>query len=270
MEFLIAVDLEGIHGVVGTPFQTLTECEDYKKAIEGAELEVDTVAKTLFENGATKVAVWDNHGGKDNIDFGNMDPRIIKIKPTRGQRRYDFVKEHNFTGVLFMGYHAMEGTFGGVLAHTFSSVGIQYVKLNGKPVGELAIDSYICKAFGIPAIFVSSDDKGVREMLEFSPRIASVVTKYGERRNQAKLKDRETVLNEMKENTKKAISLIKEVEIPDFPKIAHLEIRYTRAERADQIYDKVINDPDIPMYRGEDSHVLHFEITNPQFIPALL
>lgn len=270
MEFLIAVDLEGIHGVVGTPYQTLTECDDYPKAIEGAELEVDTVAKTLFENGATKVAVWDNHGGKDNLDFENMDSRIIKMMPIRGQLRYEFVKEHNFDGVLFMGYHAMEGTLGGVLAHTFTSVGIQYVKINGKPVGELAIDSYICKALGIPAIFVSSDDKGVKEMLEFSPKVASVVTKFGEKRNEARLKDRYTVLEEMKENAKKAISLINEVEIPEFPRIAHVEIRYTRAERADQIYEKTINNPEIPMYRGEDSHILHFEITNPQFIPALL
>jgi len=48
MKFIIACDLEGIHGVVGEPFLTLTESADYQAALEGALLEIDTAAKALY------------------------------------------------------------------------------------------------------------------------------------------------------------------------------------------------------------------------------
>lgn len=38
MEFIIACDPEGIHGVVGEPYKTLNESYDYKAATEGAVL----------------------------------------------------------------------------------------------------------------------------------------------------------------------------------------------------------------------------------------
>ena len=74
MEYLIAVDLEGIGGVVGEPYKTLTESRDYKISTENAAREINSAVKALFDNGATKVAVWDNHGGKNNLDFSKISP----------------------------------------------------------------------------------------------------------------------------------------------------------------------------------------------------
>ena len=74
MEFIIACDLEGIHGVIGEAYKTLGESFDYQKAVEGAELEINTAAKALFDSGAEKVIVWDNHGGGGNVDFSSLIP----------------------------------------------------------------------------------------------------------------------------------------------------------------------------------------------------
>ena len=270
MEYLIAIDLEGIHGVVGEPYGKLSKDSPYHApAAEAAALELNAAIKALFDNGATKVAVWDNHGGGNNIDFSKVDPRAIKIEPKGCKFRFDFVREHNFSHILFMGYHAMEGTPKGVLAHTFNSTAIQYVKLNGKGIGELGIDSYICQTHGITPIFVSSDHKGVEEMREIFPAIRSVTTKYGIRRNEAKLKERETVLKEIYDEVTLAVTDNRVTHSPAFPRIAHLEVRYTRAEHADEVYDRNGADGTIPMYRGEDSHVLCFEVERPQYIPKL-
>ena len=161
MEYLIAVDLEGIHGVVGEPYKTLTESFDYKDACEGAALEINAVADELFKGGATKVCVWDNHGAGKSIDFSKVDPRCEKIDPTGDEFRYDFVKRYNFKNVIFLGYHAAEGVPGGVLAHTYSSKSIQYLLLDGDTVGELTVDSLICDFHGIRPLLLAADDIAV-------------------------------------------------------------------------------------------------------------
>ena len=55
MEYLISVDLEGVHGVVGEPYKSLTRASDFDTAVENAYFEINTAVKALFDNGADKV-----------------------------------------------------------------------------------------------------------------------------------------------------------------------------------------------------------------------
>ncbi len=270
MEYLIAVDLEGIHGVLGEENKTLTAAADYAKACEGAALEINAVADALFTCGATKVAVWDNHGGGNNIDFELVDERCIKIVPDKEAYRYDFVKEHNFSAIIFLGYHAMEGTPRGILAHTFSSVGIQYVKLNGKPIGELFVDTYIAAYHGIVPIFMAGDDVCIAEMKTICPDIAATLTKVGERRNRGTLIDRESVLSSIRGTVGGAALEALPTYNHTFARGSQLEVRYTRAERADMIYDRESAKGEIPCFRGDDTHTLYFTIDRANQIPKLL
>ena len=150
MRYLIAVDLEGIHGVLGEPYKTLNDTRDYRTAAENAAKEINAAARALLDEGAELVAVWDNHGGGGNIDFASVDEMVARIDPSADEYRFDFAKEQGFDAILVLGYHAMEGTLGGVLAHTMSSKTVQYYKLNGQHVGEVDIDAYIAAAKGIP------------------------------------------------------------------------------------------------------------------------
>ena len=270
MEYLIAVDLEGIHGVIGEANHTLTDSFDYKDSVEGAQLEVNAAARALFDNGATKVAVWDNHGGGGNLDFSKIDERVIRIDAKGDSFRYDFVKRFNFKGIIFLGYHAKEGTPGGVLAHTFSSKAIQYVKLNGKPVGELTVDSYICESHGFSPIFAASDDIALREITELYPNIAAVITKYGKSRNRAELRDRESVLSDIYNGVSAAVKSISPTCAAPFSSPAKLEVRYTRAERAEEIFEKAKSGVAPEVNYGDDTHILHFEIQAANQIPKLL
>jgi len=83
----------------------------------------------------------------------------------------------DWTAVLFIGYHAMEGTLGATLAHTFSSKTYQTFKLAGKPVGELAVDAAYAGALGVPVLFCASDDKCLAEAKALLGDIATVETK---------------------------------------------------------------------------------------------
>lgn len=268
MEYLIAVDLEGIGGVVGEPYKTLTDAPDYKLATENAVLEINSAINALFDNGATRVAVWDNHGGGKNLDFSKIDSRAEKVDWRKYPYRLDFAKDYNFAGIIYLGYHAREGSFGGVLAHTFSSVGIQYAKINGAEVGELEIDSFIAATHGISPLFLASDDVCTSQFKRTSPDTITVITKYGKGRNTAVLKDEDTVLKEIYDGVAKAVKAdIKPVGI-GCP--LNLEVRYTRAEKAEEMYKKAKSDDAITVVYGPDTHTLFFEIGEVNRVPHVL
>jgi D-amino peptidase len=260
MEYLIACDLEGIHGVVGEPYKgLLTSIPDYQVAVTNAEKEINAVAKALFDCGATKVVLWDNHGGMVNVNQANIDSRVqhVDIEAIRRQARYEFVKEHNFAGILYLGYHSREGTLNGVLAHTYSSVDIQYVKINGKAVGELEIDSYICAKYGIPTIFIASDDICVSQFKETVPNISSVVNKIAKGRNAADFIDEDKVLQDLYSGVCEAVKQQSPIVSVDEP--INLEIRYTRTERAVEKI-KLAQQKGTPVKYGDDAHILLFEV----------
>lgn len=270
MNFLIAMDLEGIHGVVGEPYGKLSKgCDAHTQARENALKEANTAIRALYDAGADKVVFWDNHGGGGNLDSTKVDSRAIQVFPKGDPFRFDFVKQHQFDGILLMGYHSREGTLGGVLAHTYNSSKIQYVKLDGKPVGEIEIDSYICATHGIPVLFLSGDDVCIRQAKETLPHMTTVVTKFGKSRNTADLREPTVVLDELYEGIRKAVTE-KTVDMPLYPCPAKVEIRYTRMETAEEVYNKVKEDGKIPVEYGEDAHILHFTVHAINEIPKLL
>ena len=270
MEYLISVDLEGIHGIVGEPYKSLTRAADYGASAEAACLEINAAAAALFDNGATKVAVYDYHGYSDNIDFSKLDSRVIKIHAKEEDPRYIFAREHHFAGAVFIGYHAKEGTRGAVMAHTFNSVGVQYVKLNGETIGEIGVDAYLCNAYGMNPILIAGDDYCAAEAKQYMPEICAVVTKFGEGRNKARFRDREAILDEIYRGVSEMVQNRVEVATPIFPQKAMLEVRYTRAETAEETYLKVKSAGKFPVQYGCDSHTLCFEITSADVIAKLL
>ena len=254
MEYLIAVDLEGAHGIVGEPYKGLSvQLADYKKAVENVTKEVNIAIKALYDSGATAVYVWDNHGNLDNLDLSKVDPRAEKIKPKSNNRgRLDFLAEHDFKGMLLIGYHSREGTLNGVLAHTYSSSDIQYYKLNGKAIGEFDFDALIANSFGVPTIFLSSDDVCVKQFKETHPQAATAVTKIGKGRNEAEFLPVEQVLKDIYDGVCEAVK--KNVPLKtSFP--YNIEVRYTRTEYAASVIEK-LRAENLAVEYGEDAHIL--------------
>lgn len=269
MEFLIACDLEGVHGVVGEPYKTLNETPAYQVAIEGAQKEINMAARALFDRGAKRVIVWDNHGGGGNLDFSKLDERVEPANPDADLFRGDFAKRYHIDGILFLGYHAKEGSQNGVLAHTYNSKNIQYVKLNGTSIGELYTDSRIFADMGIKPIFHAGDDVSAAEMKAVCQHAVTVITKYGKGRNRAVLCTEEDVLHRIYEGVLEAVGQIAAPYTCTFPHDARLEIRYTRSERAAEV---LVHAQKLGMQvsYGEDTHVLCLSVEKANQIPLLL
>ena len=267
MEYLIAVDLEGIHGVVGEAFKGLSpDMPDYKTAVDNAHLEINAVVSALFSSGASKVVVWDNHGSGKNLKKEELDPRVILWQQIPS-RRMGFCKDFNFKAVLFVGYHSKAGQLKGVLAHTFNSKNIQYIKINGKQVGEYTIDSFVAKSYGITPIFASSDDIALEEIKELIPNVVTVETKKALGRNKAIFKEQSLVLEEISSAVKKAVET--ETSLSDLSMPLKVEMRYTRTEHAEEFLQKAKNLCLAAEY-FEDAHTIVFTTERIDDIPLLV
>lgn len=259
--YLIAVDMEGVHGVVGVPYMGLkNELDDYKIAVASATKEVNAVIKALYDAGADNVYVWDNHGNQDNLDFNLIDKRACKVHPeSNGRKRLDFVDGLGIKGVLYIGYHSREGSFNGVLAHTYDSGAIQYYKINDKQVGEFDMDAYMAAEYGIPSVFSACDNVCCDQIKEFDDKITTVVTKVGLGRNSAKFIDEDELLQEIYVSVKKSLTNGAVAKKLHFP--VTFEVRFTRMEFAKEMFDRIKKDVPQVVW-GEDSHTIKAEINN--------
>lgn len=170
-KYYIAVDCEGVACGV-----RLDEAESLRFARGQATREAAAAARALFDAGADEVVVWDAHGSGVNLDYEALDPRCRILLGAGHRGRFVGIDE-TWTAVLFIGYHAMEGTRNAVLSHTMSSTTYQSFAVNGSPVGEVAIDAAYAGAHGVPVLFLAADDKCVREARALLGDVSAVETK---------------------------------------------------------------------------------------------
>ena len=255
-KYLIAVDLEGIHGIKGVPNESLkTEEPDYNLSIENATKEINVLVKALFDKEADQVSVWDNHWQGKNIDFSKVDPRAVKVENVNNGRyhRFAFAKDKEYDGIFYIGYHAREGTINGVLAHTYSSQAIQYYEINGKQYGECEIDSFIASEKHMRPMMISSDDVCVNKVHETIPNLPFVITKIGKGRNEAEFFPEDIVLKQLYSEAQKACDIfIKPISLK-YPAI--LKIRFTRPEEALRRMN-IAHKYNLDTKYGEDSHII--------------
>lgn len=227
MKFMIGVDCDGPACVVGDPGRALSNSRDMVYAREQATRETDAAARALFDSGATQVLVWDNHGFGSNLIFDQLDRRCEVLLGTGFGRRFPLLDE-SFTGVVMIGYHAMEGTSNAVLAHTYSPDAYRAIRVNGQTVGEIALDASVAGELGVPLIFIASDEKGCDEALGFMPWIEIVATKNGFGRNCAYSKHPVMVQEEIYRAVYRAVERLSEMKPFTFKHPVMVEIEFKK------------------------------------------
>lgn len=227
---LLLCDLEGVNNVVGVPYEGLSKgTEQWEIARRQAALELNAAADALFAAGAEEVALWDNHGGSNNIELSDLDERITVVHP-EGLRLSFAAEKEAYDAVCFFGYHAMEGTLGGVLAHTMNSKALQYYKVNGKYIGEVDMDAAICASHGIPSCFFAAGDIACSQAQRAVEGIVTVVTKTEVSRNDAIFRDNEELLAEIREKIVEAVQKPLTPKCLEFP--CTMEKSFKRVEDA--------------------------------------
>ncbi|WP_244151880.1 M55 family metallopeptidase [Malonomonas rubra] len=228
---MIAVDCDGPACVVGEPGKALSDSRDMVFAREQATREADAAARALFDCGAEKVIVWDNHGVGSNLVFDKLEPRCEIILGAGFDRRFPLLDE-SYAGVLMIGYHAMEGTPDAVLAHTYSPWAYAEIRANGQPVGEIALDAAVAGELEVPLIFVSSDDKGCAEARQFAPWVETVETKIAYGRTCAYSKHPSSAENEIYQRVTDSVNKLESMQAFKFAKPITIEIRFKKIFKA--------------------------------------
>lgn len=177
MNIYVMVDNEGISGV----YSWEQVMESGNRRAEGRAYmtaDINAVVEALKAAGVDKVIVRDCHGCANTVLWDQLSPLAeAYILGNSGPERMPRLRECD--GVILLGYHAMAGTEGAILSHTWSSEGIQHLFLNGQPAGEIAIDAAIAGECGKPVIMLSGDDKLCAEARALLPWAMTAEVKRG-------------------------------------------------------------------------------------------
>ena len=168
MKIYIVVDMEGISGISGSEFVTASGAH-YQAGRRYYTEEMNVCASACFEAGAKEVIARDGHGAGNHFLWDQVDPRVQIVQGQTGPVRMWGLAGSD--ALILLGYHAMAGTPGALLEHTYSSATIQNMWLNGRPVGETGIDAAIAADYGVPTILVTGDDFVCREAREWIPGV---------------------------------------------------------------------------------------------------
>ncbi|PKO12055.1 MAG: peptidase M55 [Chloroflexi bacterium HGW-Chloroflexi-10] len=176
MKLLIAVDMEGITGVVNwdqvTPGSTEWQrfrrlmTEDVNAAIVGA-----------LEGGVDEILVADGHWNSDNLVIDQLHPRAVLNYGSPSPFSMIQGVDQGVDAVFFIGYHAMVGTAQAILDHTWSNAKVANLWLNERLVGETGLNAAVCGHFGVPVILLSGDQAVAAEAKDWLPGIHCVVVK---------------------------------------------------------------------------------------------
>src|SRR5579863_257005 len=168
----VITDAEGVAGVCRQD-QTEPKDTELRQLLTG---EINAAVSGFLAGGADEVVVWDGHDGSQTLSAVTIHPKARLIMGSLGPT---MLMERGFTAVAFVGQHARADSRGGVMAHSYSSLGIQRMLMNGKPVGEIETNAAMAGYFQVPTIFLSGDQMAAADLHAIVPEAETVVVKEG-------------------------------------------------------------------------------------------
>src|SRR5439155_19659472 len=154
MRVYISVDMEGIAGVV---HEDQTNPVDPRCAAEYARgrklmtAEANAAIEGALEAGANQVLVNDSHWLMRNLLAEELNHAAVLLS---GDPKWWSMMEGidgGFDAAMCIGYHARAGTKNAVLYHTYTDRVLE-PRLNGRAVGEFALNSSLACPFGVPVV----------------------------------------------------------------------------------------------------------------------
>lgn len=185
MKIFIAVDMEGITGVVHGD-QLMAEGRGYAAAqrllMSDIHAALDGIRRVYPD---ATVRLGDGHATMRNIVLDELpdyvDVVVGSARPDNKPLCQLEGLDASFDMMLQIGYHSKAGTPGGLLAHTYIGSLVSSWKLNGADVGEITMNTALANGFGVPVCFVSgnSDLEEEARSLPGSPEFAATKTTLG-------------------------------------------------------------------------------------------
>lgn len=178
MKVYISVDIEGITNVTNWDE---TELSHDNHAAASAQMcrEAMAACKGAIAAGATKIYLKDAHDSARNF-FGEDLPEEVTfirgwaLSPESMMAGID----ETFDAAVMIGYHSGAGFEGNPLSHTMNTRNNE-LRINGKPIAEFDMNTFVAAYYGVPVVFLSGDVKLCEHAKELVPAIGTVGVKDG-------------------------------------------------------------------------------------------
>ena len=181
MRVYISVDMEGVAGVVHedqTDPVDPRHAGEYNRFRRLMTAEANAAIEGALAAGAERVLVNDSHWLMMNLLAEELHPGAELLSGGPKARSMVEGVELGFDAALFVGYHARAGTGHAVIDHTYTSR-VHEARLNGRPVGELAINAALAGTFDVPVVLVSGDQALAAEARDLlGPAVETVIVKH--------------------------------------------------------------------------------------------
>ncbi len=216
----VIMDAEGVAGICRQE-QTDPKDPELRQLLTG---EINAAVEGLYEGGAEEVLVWDGHDGSQTLSAATIHPRAKLIIGNIGAN-YTF--DRRYAALAFVGQHSMAGVRGGIMAHSYSSLGIQNLKLNGKPIGEIEAAVALAGAYDIPVILLTGDNAAVEELRAIVPEAETAAVKEGLQRYACISLSAEAARAKIRESARRAMAKIGQVRPYKITGPVTIEVEYT-------------------------------------------
>lgn len=217
--FLIT-DAEGVGGVCRQE-QTDPKDPEMRQLLTG---EINAAVDGFLAGGADEVIVWDGHDGSQTLSTLTIHPKATLVMGGLGA---SMLMERRFAAVAYVGQHSKGNVKGGIMAHSYSSLGIQTMLLNGKPVGEIDVIAAMAGHFGTPVVLLTGDKAAADELREIVPDAETVVVKEGIGRYTCISLSAQESRDRIREAAKRSVAKIATVKPYRVPGPVTLQIEYT-------------------------------------------
>jgi D-amino peptidase len=246
--FLIT-DAEGVGGVCRQE-QTEPKDPELRQLLTG---EINAAVEGFLAGGADEVVVWDGHDGSQTLSTLTIHP---KARLVMGALPASMLMERHWSAVAYVGQHSKANVRGGIMAHSYSSLGIQNMLLNGKPVGEIDVIAAMAGQFGTPAIMLSGDQAAANELHEIVPTAEVAVVKEGLGRYNCISLSASAARDAIREAARRSVAKIGTIKPYVVPGPVTLQIEYTTRnslppDAESRPNAEVLDDRTI-RYRGKD------------------
>lgn len=235
MKVFITTDVEGCAGVVSFTQQAYSDGKYFEQAKRIATAEMNAAVEGVVGEGITDVLVSDGHGAGGMV-WEDIHPsaRLIHGRPAAPRPVRDAVLR-DYDVCMMTGQHSLAGTVDGNQNHTQDSLSVDYYRLNGRPIGEIAQFALYQGALGLPLIFLSGDEAACREVEDLIPGITTVAVKKGLSRGSAISLSAAEAHRRIREGAAEAIRKQRDSPLPPLvlPGPYELEIRFFHTDTVD-------------------------------------
>jgi D-amino peptidase len=164
----------------------------------------------------------------------------------------------SFDAIFFLGYHGSIGASQSVLSHTYNPRAIWEVRLNGRVVGESALNALVAAHYGVPIVLVTGDQVTAAEARELNSAIETVEVKRSVSRYAAEHLHPEVACLHIREGAERALRRAAAIGAPRFGAETRIEVTFLTADMAEMAawlrgVELVAEQPRTVAFSGDDT-----------------